>query len=397
MDPVYANQPKREPKPRNRRPQAIVRPPIPDTDILDYDDEVNAFNKEIIESQNFYAAGTSSQTSQRSTLNEGATHTRQTLDGREVNVTTQEEPANNHINYPTHIFKREANLAQFTKELMLNNGLKYKVVPSKGYYDIVCTEIENQGALWDNFLAGGSYHNTLSKRPVLEEDLDRVKFEYPELAFNITPAEIDTDSWNDEVTEEDLVKEALEQLTVNPFFGDKANKFSMRDLRRFGAEPERQNFFIEEESQETENSEEADVQSNPPNRKEYSPGCVVFYPPSTEISEFRRKAKRDGWPVLESRELPTQVRKPVLLAKLARRGILIITDRIEDIHPQHTLIVHTDKKSFMSAYYHRCRRKYADVKRITRCYFGILSATRSIPKVGTLDETLVERLLLRRT
>lgn len=208
----------------------------------------------------------------------------------------------------------------------------------------------------DNFLKKGTFY----RQNVEEGAEDNITFAFPPHSIESKPTEEpEVFDW-EELLSQELIKNRYvspRPVEANPFEAGKRIRFSVKDVNRL--------MSVE----------------NPPS-------AVIFHPPSADISAYRRNARKKGLSILESNELPTKLRKPLFLQRLAESGITVITDRIQDIHPRKTIIFHTPKRDFMTGYHMRCKRSWRDTQAITRVYDAMLKGCKYIANCRSFSQCL---------
>lgn len=208
----------------------------------------------------------------------------------------------------------------------------------------------------DNFLKKGTFY----RQHVGDGMEDNITFSFPPHPVEVIPAEQPMPyDWEEMLSQRAITDYYVPPRPVeaNPFETGKRIRFSVKEVSRL--------MSVE----------------NPP-------AAVVFHPPSAEISAYRRRARKDSLPILESNELLTKLRKPLFLQQLADSGITVLTDRIQDILPSKTILLHTTKRKFMSGYHMRCKRSWKDTQAITRVYDAMLRGCKYIVNCRDLTTSL---------
>lgn len=137
----------------------------------------------------------------------------------------------------------------------------------------------------DNFLKRGTYY----RQNVEGGDDDNAVFAFQPHTIDVKPTEMPEQLDWDEILTECYIRDtyqAPQRVEANPFQSGKRIRFSVKDVHRLM-------------------------------KVDNPAAAVIYHPPSTAISSYRRNARQQGLPILESNELPTKLRKPLFLQQLA--------------------------------------------------------------------------------
>lgn len=167
-----------------------------------------------------------------------------------------------------------------------------------------------------NFLNLGTFY----RQHIEGTNDDNTVFAFPPHSIEEKPSEEpEQNDWTESLSEQTIhdYYRAPPHVEANPFQSGKRLRFSVKDVHRLM-------------------------------KVDNPASAVIYHPPSADISSYRRQARQLGQPILESNELPTKLRKPLFLQQLDDAGVTVLSDRLQDILPTETIIMHTTKRDFLS-------------------------------------------------
>jgi len=254
----------------------------------------------------------------------------------------------------TPIFFQERTVFEMKRDLTYNSGITYSLKLGRRNCEFESFQDPKEDGMWNAFLHGESPYGG---GMLMAHDDPRycIGMQYGEERFARIPHEKpETYDWTEDITEREISVPIPAQDDLDLFGGDASRCLIPGQVRKIGLKPD-----VEED-------------------ETHEGGAVIYSPPTWTEKKFLINGRYENRAIISSSELPQQLRRPIVLRNLARKGLIILTDKLEEIDPVTTYVCHYPKSNFMLGYYKYGRQNFEKCKSLVRKYDCILRTCKRV-------------------